>query len=160
MVDLADHAPDRYLERAFEEALTRRVATTASIAAAVERLPGRRGATRLKALLERDAEPALTRSEAEERLLALIREAALPPPEVNRRIGRHTVDFVWRDRRLIVETDGYRFHSTRTAFERDRIRDAELTAAGFRVIRVTWRQLEKEPLAVLTRLAQALVPVA
>jgi very-short-patch-repair endonuclease len=158
VVDLAEDVPDRYLERAFDEAVTRKLATTASIAAAVQRLPGRRGAGRLKALLERDREPAFTRSEAEERLLALIREAGLPPPEVNGRFGRHMVDFAWRDRRLIVETDGYRFHSTPTAFERDRIRDAELTGAGFRVIRVTWRQLDTEPLAVVARLAGALVP--
>jgi very-short-patch-repair endonuclease len=68
------------------------------------------------------------------------------------------VDFIWRDQRLIVETDGYRFHSSRTAFERDRIRDAELTGAGFRVVRVTWRQLTSEPLAVVARLAVALGP--
>jgi very-short-patch-repair endonuclease len=156
VVDLAEDAPDRCLERAFDEAITRRLATTASIGAAVQRLPGRRGASRARALLERDAEPAFTRSEAEERLLALIRDAGLRIPEVNGRVGEHTVDFVWRDRRLIVEVDGYRFHSTRTAFERDRVRDAELTGAGLRVIRITWRQLEKEPLAVLVRLAQAL----
>jgi very-short-patch-repair endonuclease len=55
-----------------------------------------------------------------------------------------------------VETDGYRFHSTRAAFERDRLRDAELAARGFRVIRVTWRQLTEQPLAVVARIAGAL----
>jgi REase_MTES_1575/Transcriptional regulator, AbiEi antitoxin len=57
---------------------------------------------------------------------------------------------------LIVEIDGFRFHSTRSAFERDRRRDAELAAAGFRVLRVTWRQLRDEPFAVIARLAAAL----
>jgi very-short-patch-repair endonuclease len=156
LVDLAEEVTDRELERAFDEALTRRLATATSITAAVHRLHGRRGTSRLRALLERDTEPTFTRSEAEERLLGLIRNAGLPPPQVNARIATHTVDFAWRDPQLIVETDGYRFHSTRTVFERDRIRDAELTGAGFRVIRVTWRQLETEPLAVLARLAQAL----
>jgi very-short-patch-repair endonuclease len=156
LVDLAEIAPDRELERAMDEATTRRLVTTASITAAVQRLHGRRGTGRLKALLDRDVEPAFTRSEAEERLLALIRQAGLPPPEANARIGRHTVDLCWHNRHLIVEVDGYRFHSTRTAFERDRVRDAELTAAGFRVVRVTWRQLETEPLAIVARVAQAL----
>jgi very-short-patch-repair endonuclease len=156
LVDLAEGAPNRDLERALDEAVTRRLMTTASITAAVQRLHGRRGTSRLQALLERNIDPAFTRSEAEERLLALVREAGLPPPAVNGRVGGHTVDFVWRDRRLIVEVDGYRFHSSRTAFERDRVRDAELMSAGFRVIRVTWRQLENEPLTVLARLAQAL----
>lgn len=86
-----------------------------------------------------------------------MREAGVARPGVNEAIGRHIVDFVWRDRRLIVEIDGYRFHSSRSAFERDRMRDAELTAAGFRVIRVTWRQLERQPLAVVAMMAQALV---
>ncbi len=46
-------------------------------------------------------------------------------------------DFVWRRERLIVETDGYRFHGGRHAFERDRRRDQLLVAAGWRVIRIT-----------------------
>ena len=100
--------------------------------------------------------PALTRSEAEERLLTLIRSAELPAPETNIRIGRHEVDLVWRDQRLIVEVDGFRFHSSRSAFERDRRRDAELGTLGFRVMRVTWRQIVDEPQALIARLATAL----
>ena len=58
--------------------------------------------------------------------------------------------------RLIVEVDGYAFHSTRAAFERDRARDAELQARGYRVIRITWRQIETSTHAVVARLAAAL----
>lgn len=57
---------------------------------------------------------------------------------------------------MIVEVDGFRFHSSRTAFERDRIRDADLAAQGFRVIRVTWRQIIERPEALIARLATAL----
>lgn len=56
----------------------------------------------------------------------------------------------------MVEVDGYAFHGDRAAFERDRRRDQLLTAHGLRVIRVTWRQLQSEPLAVIARIAQAL----
>jgi len=56
----------------------------------------------------------------------------------------------------VVEVDGYAYHSHRNAFERDRRRDADLAAAGYRVIRVTWRQLIREPEAVLVRLVLAL----
>jgi very-short-patch-repair endonuclease len=108
------------------------------------------------ALLDRDAKPALTRSEAEERLLALIRSAELPEPELNVRIGRHEVDFLWRDRGLVVEVDGFRYHSSRDAFERDRLRDAELGAQGFTVMRITWRQIVGSPEAVVARIAMAL----
>jgi very-short-patch-repair endonuclease len=55
---------------------------------------------------------------------------------------------MWREQRLVVEVDGYAFHSSRRSFERDRRKDQELTAAGYRVIRVTWRQLTAEPTAV------------
>jgi very-short-patch-repair endonuclease len=156
LIDLAESRPGREVERAFDEALTRKLTTAAAMSAAIERLRGRRGTRRLQDLLERDTEPAFTRSEAEERLLAVIRGSGLPLPQVNTRVGRHVVDFAWREPGVIVETDGYRFHSTRRAFERDRERDARLTAAGFRVIRVTWRQLTEEPLAVVARIAQAL----
>lgn len=56
----------------------------------------------------------------------------------------------------MLEVDGFRFHGSRAAFERDRRRDQRLAAAGFQVIRITWRQLEQEPMAVVARLAQAL----
>jgi very-short-patch-repair endonuclease len=158
LLDLAAVAPSHDLERAFDEALTQRLTTTASLTAAVERAQGHHGAGRVRALLARSEEPALTRSEAERRFLALVREARLPAPMVNAHVAGYLVDFLWRDSRLIVEIDGYRFHSSRAAFERDRLRDAELNAAGFRVVRVTWRQLVEEPVAVIARLARALEP--
>ena len=66
------------------------------------------------------------------------------------------VDVLWRAPRLVIEVDGHAFHGHRTAFERDRRRDQILAAAGYIVIRVTWRQLVDEPVAVITRIAQAL----
>jgi len=51
---------------------------------------------------------------------------------LNSSIEGYMVDFVWRDQRLIVETDGWQAHGTRNAFERDRRRDADLLAAGWR----------------------------
>jgi very-short-patch-repair endonuclease len=156
LLDLADVAPARDLERAFDEAMTQRLTSHAALVAVVERSHGHRGTGKLRDLLTRSEEPALTRSEAEERFLALLREAGLPAPEVNASVGAYLADFAWRERRLVVEVDGYRFHSSRAAFERDRRRDAELNAAGFRVVRITWRQLVEEPVAVIARLARAL----
>jgi very-short-patch-repair endonuclease len=102
------------------------------------------------------SDPAFTRSEAERRLLELIRDARLPEPDANARVVAYEVDFLWREPKLIVEVDGYAFHSTRAAFERDRRRDGELQAAGYRVLRVTWRQLEDEPEALIAALARTL----
>ena len=56
-----------------------------------------------------------------------------------------------------MEIEGFAFHAQRAAFETDRRRDQRLAAAGYTVIRVTHRQLSEEPMAVLARLAQALV---
>lgn len=86
-----------------------------------------------------------TRSELEGRFLRLCRRAGLPTPEVNVRIGRFTVDFLWRDERLVVETDGYRYHRGRQAFEDDRARDLELRDLGFEVVRLSYRQVVGEP---------------
>jgi len=160
LLDLADTSQDRDLERAIDEALVQTLTTRAALRAIVDDVQGRRGAPRLGALLARENEPALTRSEAEERFLELIRAAGLDAPEVNVRVGSHMGDFLWRDRRVVVEIDGYRFHSSRKAFERDRLRDAQLAARGYRVMRITWRQLIEEPYSGVARLSRALAAAA
>jgi very-short-patch-repair endonuclease len=97
-------------------------------------------------------EEELTRSELERLFLSLCRRHRLPQPEVNTRLGPYEVDFMWRGRRLIVEVDGYRHHGDRSAFERDRARDAHLQSLGFRVMRFTHRQLTYERSTVVAAL--------
>jgi len=48
-----------------------------------------------------------------------------------------------------VEVDGFAYHSSREAFERDRRRDARLQAAGYRVVRFTYRQIVSDPDAAI-----------
>jgi very-short-patch-repair endonuclease len=148
--DLATVLPQHELDRATEQAQVLRLATRHEVAAQ----PGRRGSRALRAALRE--EPTITRSEAERRLLALIKAARLPPPETNVTVHGFEVDLLWRSERLIVEVDGFAFHSTRHAFERDRARDAALQTAGYRVIRFTWRQISDEPHAVVAQLAALL----
>jgi very-short-patch-repair endonuclease len=97
-----------------------------------------------------------TRSDLEGTFLALCRRHRLPAPEVNVRVGRWTVDFLWRRQGLAVETDSYPTHRGSIAFEDDRIRDLELRRAGFAVHRFSELQLEAEPAAVAADLAAAL----
>ena len=85
-----------------------------------------------------------TRSELETRMLALCRRHRLPQPEVNVSIDHYVVDFLWTDRRLIAEVDGWESHRTRSAFEEDRARDARLTVLGYEVVRFTWRQVNDD----------------
>jgi very-short-patch-repair endonuclease len=104
--------------------------------------------------LPRDTD--LTRSELERLFLALCRRRNLPSPEVNARIGRWEVDFLWRNQAVIVETDGYRHHGDRLAFERDRIRGAELQALGFMVLRFSYSQVTGSPGVVAAAVRTAL----
>ena len=154
LLDLATMLESATWERAFVEAQVRRLVHAQDMLDVLERHPRHAGAPLMRSVLATD--PALTRSEAERRLLKMLRAARLPNAVVNSRVAGYEVDFLWPAERLIVEVDGYAFHSTRTAFERDRLRDADLQARGYRVIRVTWRQLVDESEAVLARLAQAL----
>jgi very-short-patch-repair endonuclease len=98
-----------------------------------------------------------SRSELERDFLALCRRHRLPPPEVDVRIGRHTVDFLWCSSALVVETDSYRHHQGSISFEDDHARDLALRRRGFAVLRYTGRQLEAEAAAIAaeihTRLA-------
>ncbi|HEY5815171.1 MAG TPA: DUF559 domain-containing protein [Solirubrobacterales bacterium] len=97
------------------------------------------------------------RSDLEGAFLDLCRRHRLPPPEVNVRIGPHLVDFLWRDRMLVVETDGYRYHRGRQAFVDDRARDLDLRARGFEVIRLSEGQVAEGANRVAEVLRQALL---
>jgi very-short-patch-repair endonuclease len=77
---------------------------------------------------------------------------------VNAKLGPYTVDFLWRPQHLIVEIDGYDAHCGRQAFTEDRVRDARLALAGFRVQRFSNWQLEHEPAAVAETVRTLLSP--
>lgn len=156
LVDLAGGVGSRALEQAMAEAERRGLAELDDVAAALERAGRVRGTSRLRRLIEAGTRPAYTRSAAEERFLGLVRGGRLSPPETNVHLAGVEVDFYWRAERVVVEVDGFAYHGSRGAYERDRRRDARLVAEGFRVVRVTWRQLVDEPNAVLVRLAQLL----
>ena len=155
VLDLAELLTDRELELAFDRALVTRIMTTDAVAHVLRRANGHRSKRRIQNLLDRQRGPTVTRSEAEERFLALIRSAQLPEPEVNARIGGYEVDFLWPGR-LIVEVDGFRFHSTRRAFEHDHRKEAALRAIGLPLARFTWEQITGAPAIVVALVAQAL----
>ncbi len=99
-----------------------------------------------------------TRSELEHRFLALCARHDLPKPEVNVRIGSWTVDFLWSAQRLVVETDGYRYHRGSIAFDNDHARDLELRTRGYEVRRFSYRQVVREPQKVVAELRRDLRP--
>lgn len=156
LVDLAPRVRPRALEQALARALRRDLLRLEDVAAALNRRPRAWGALRLRQLLDAPGGPAFTRSEAEDRFLALIRKGGLSAPEANVREHGVELDFLWRSERVAVEVDGFAFHSSRRTFELDRRRDARLAGLGLQTLRVTWNQLVEEPHAVLVRLAQVL----
>jgi very-short-patch-repair endonuclease len=163
LLDLAGVVGRRPLERAIEQAEIREILDHADLNRQLERNQNTRAACRLRAVLaDQDDRSAPTESELEERFLAVCRASGLPLPERQAYINLHDgepplrVDFVWRAQKLIVETDGGRYHRTRRAFESDRRKDQRLTLAGWRVLRITWRQLRDEPERIVTLIAEAL----
>jgi very-short-patch-repair endonuclease len=86
-----------------------------------------------------------TKSDLELMFLSICRRHGLPEPEINVVIGSLEVDFLWRSRRLVVETDGYRYHRGRATFERDHERDLRLRALGYDVVRLSEQQVEQQP---------------
>ena len=153
LLDLAEVLPERQLEDALAEAEIKGLAT--DLEDVIARSPGRRGAVLLTELLD-DVAP--TRSVLEREFLTPVHDHDLPRPLINARVNGYEVDAHWPEARLIAELDGFRTHGTRRSFERDRERDAELQAAGWRVMRITFRQLRRAPGAVAARLRRALQP--
>jgi hypothetical protein len=145
LIDLADQLTPNRLERVLHRAEHLRILDVTAIHARLTALPGRRSRTLRQALATLQRGPDVTRSELEERFLALVAAHGLPRPLVNHSVKGHEVDFYWPGHNLIVETDGAATHLTPTAFEHDRARDAYLTALGYRVIRITWRQFTERP---------------
>lgn len=154
LLDFAATEPIAELDRALNEARIGRLVSAHSLREQFSRYPAHRGTAALKKAHQ--TEPSLTRSEAERKMLDLIRQAGLPRPEVNTQVEGYEVDLLWCEHELVVEIDGYAFHSVRAAFERDRRRDQQLVAAGYRTIRVTWRQLENETHRLVATLTRAL----
>lgn len=152
-VPLAREGHARRLEQLVTGALDRRLTTEEELRRLLRRHASARGAGLLRLLLEDGDGPRLSRSEAEAELLRLIREAKMLLPRTNVRVTGREVDFLWERERLVVEVDGWAWHSSRNRFENDRQRDAALAAAGYTVLRITWRRIKDEPLAVVAQIA-------
>ncbi len=142
LLDLAGTGGRTSLRRAYEEAERLGLLDLGAIAALLDRSNGRRGVGRLRALCGYDPGPAARSvSELERLFLDRVREAGLPPPAVNVLVDGYLVDAFWPAADLVVELDGYEFHRSRAAFERDRAKWVALRTAGREVLPFTHRQL-------------------
>lgn len=112
-LDLADVLQPQALKRAIDESEYQRLFDLTSLIAVVNRNPGRRGATLLRAAAD---PPHLTRSELENRFLASCTRHNLPEPRTNQMLLGYEVDAHWPQAKVVVELDGYAAHGTRRAF--------------------------------------------
>jgi very-short-patch-repair endonuclease len=148
LIDLATVLSPGRLERAVNEADRLDLVDPETLRAAVERRKGVRGRPSLLRLLDRRTF-VLTDSELERRFLAVVRRAGLPEPITGVHLNGFKVDFFWPGLRLVVETDGLRYHRTPTQQARDRERDQAHARAGLTPLRFTYAQVRYEPEGVV-----------
>ncbi len=154
---LLDNAPeltDKALTRAVNDLLRNHLLVLEDLAATLDRHPRCRATRRLQEFVEAPTGP--TASEFEDAFIDFCRRFALPKPLCNARVAGYEVDAYFRLQRVIVELDGWRFHSSKSSFESDRDRDAALLALGIVTVRITWTRLIKTPAREAARLRRIL----
>lgn len=161
LLDLARGLEGRALERLVGEALHARVVRDRDLDTVGDRYPGHPGLGRLATVSAQDARRRRTVRELAERMLRALDALPIPGPICEYRLRgfsgrRYRADFAWPDRKVILEADGRAAHERRQAMEDDRMRDADLAAAGWTTLRFTWRQLHRER-AMFDRLVTATV---
>lgn len=164
LMDLAPDTAERELDRMLARAEELRVYDGRAVASILAR--GRAGAATLRAAVDAfegasTGPTARTKSELERRFVALLSDRGFAAPSVNVTVetpwGPYEVDALWPERRLVVELDGWSTHRDRETFRRDHRRTADVSAAGFRVVRLDWSQVVGRPDETVARLDR-LVP--
>ncbi len=144
------------LDRAIDEAERLEVFDLRAVQQLCSRSHGRRGVAILRTALDRYQPAGETRSELEREFVRRCLAGGIPHPSVNRVVEGLEVDALWKAARLVVELDGFAFHKTRRAFERDRVRDSKLQLAGYRVLRITAVRLRDQPEEVVATIKSLL----
>jgi very-short-patch-repair endonuclease len=144
LIDIAVRLDREPLEAAINEADKLDLCDPEALRSALDDAKGDPGVRKLRTVLDRRTFT-LTDSELERRFLRIVHALGLPKPETGARVNGFKVDFYWPDLRLVVETDGLRFHRTPAQQWRDRVRDQVHTAAGLTPLRFTRAQVRFEP---------------
>ena len=149
LLDNAEVLPVREIVRMLEQAERLQIFDLGAMERLLARSHGRRGLKPLRvAMAAITGEPQRTNSDWERDLLDFSDAYDIPRPELNVIVERFEVDALWRHARLVVELDSWTHHRGRTAFENNREKIAALQLAGYVVLPITWRRLEREPEAV------------
>jgi very-short-patch-repair endonuclease len=147
VADLCAVLPLAQAVAAADSALRGRLVLAAELVARLHAgpAPGSRRRRRVAALLDERSESVL-----ESLLRVLLADAGLPTPRTQFVIRADgvlvaRVDFCWPASRLVVEADGFAFHSDRAAYRRDRERLNQLESLGWRVLRFSWEDVVGRP---------------
>ena len=144
LLDCAAVLNERQLLRTFEEAERQRILDMRALHALAARSRGHHGLGPFQRLIAHHHDVPDTRTELERRFLDFCDEHAIPRPACNVAVEGFTVDALWPQAGLVAELDSWGFHRTRAMFESDRARDAALQVAGYRVLRVTSRGMDRD----------------
>jgi len=157
LLDFADDHSPRAIERALDEALGARIVSRTKVADLLARSgAGRRGTKLLAKLIATRRPSSRTANKPEERLRQMLLDAGLPVPECNYPLFGYEADYYWPEARVVLELDSYQWHSTRSAWVRDRRKDDVFRAHDLHVIRVIWEDVTQQPLALIACVVQAL----
>lgn len=153
LVDLGAVAHVARLRSAMDDAFDNRRTTVEEVGRLVTDIArrGKRGLRPVARCLARhEPGPAVPRSHLERALVALLTEHGEPLPNFQAGLpGRGVldglVDAMYEDAKLIVESDGRRWHARIAAIAKDHLRDAEAAAAGYQTLRVMHEHVEGDP---------------
>jgi len=162
VVDLAAVLPPDRLLRVVDDVLRRRLASTASLAALVERLgPYRIGATAMRAVLDRRTTATAPESDLETQFALLLEAHGLPDPVAQHSVvapdGRRLrLDFAYPERMIGIELLGAQFHATPERWAADIDRLGVLAALGWHMLSFGYEQVVRHPTVVITAVRSAL----
>lgn len=161
LLDLAAEEREADVSTALDEALRRKLTTPERLTAFIDRAGGTPGIRVLRRLTERRAGlGGVPESELESRVLELLDEHGMPRPVLQQKVTargrRYRLDFKFPGTAVVLEADGYAWHSSVDAFERERQRINALTVRGFRVLRWTWAALHDRPDELIAELRSVL----
>lgn len=151
LLDMAAAVKYAQLEKMVERAEELRLFDLRQVEDLLGRTVGHHGHGRLRRAIALYRPTSFTRSGLEKRWLELVLQ-----PRMNYVEQGFELDCYWPEHRFAVELDVFETHGTRAAFERDRERQEELLLAGIAMTRVTGPRLEREPEAVISRVARLL----
>jgi hypothetical protein len=150
VLDCAPDLTDKRLTRIVNDARREGYIHLESLAEMVERWPRHPGAARLRPFIENPTNP--SRSDFEDEFLPFCERFGLPRPQINTMVAGREVDVYFAAEGVIVELDGWDFHSSRDVFESDRDKDADATALGLATVRITRKRVTQTPAKEAARL--------